>query len=160
MIGSGLISDVLMQANYRQIGATDIIADDDRGGAARQLDLARLPTLIAPNPRAAERMATALFLYSVATRGQGRRGATEAAAKAAAFVPDAEFRIADADLVLAELHNPESGMAALERIEGRADSRRAGYFPRDRPYTCYSVRRVPASPTSIEMTSSQRECSV
>jgi hypothetical protein len=119
VIGSGLISDARTQANYRQIGATDVVADDDRGGVARQLDLARPPTLFATNPRAAERMATALFLYSVGARGQGRRGGTEAELKAAAFAADAGFGITDADVVLQELQSAETGLAALERIEGR-----------------------------------------
>lgn len=119
VIGSGLISDARAQANYRQIGATDVVADDDKSGCARQLDVARQGTLFAQNPRAAERMATALFLYSLGTRGQGRRGATEAELKAAAFVPDPNLGIADAEVVLSELQSAETGLAALERIEGR-----------------------------------------
>ena len=47
-----------------------------------------------------------------------RRGATEAELKAAAFVPDAGFSVAEADGVLAELSNPDTGLAALERTPG------------------------------------------
>lgn len=122
IIGSGLIADARTQANYRGIASADIIGDDETTGAARLLDLARDDTALqfAPvNPRAAERMATALFLYSVVgTRAQGRRGATEAELKAAAFVPDGRFSVADAEGVLAELSDPDIGLAALERTPG------------------------------------------
>jgi len=121
IIGSGLIAEPRTQANYRQIGATDVVSEDDRGGTARLLDLARPHSVFsAANPRPAERAATALFLYSVmGPRVQGRRGATENELRAACFVPDASFGFADADAVLQELQDSASGLAALERIEGR-----------------------------------------
>lgn len=121
IIGSGLIADARTQANYRQIGATDVVSEDDRAGAARLLDLARGSTAFSSvNPRPAERAATALFLYSVAgPRAQGRRGATESELKAACFVPDTRFGLADADAVLHDLQDSTAGLAALERIEGR-----------------------------------------
>jgi len=122
IIGSGLIADARTQANYRGIASADIIGDDENTGAARLLDLARGDTalrFVTVNPRAAERMATALFLYSVVgTRAQGRRGATEAELKAAAFVPSDWFSVADAEGVLAELSDPDTGLAALERTPG------------------------------------------
>jgi Protein of unknown function (DUF499) len=123
IIGSGLIADGRTQANYRGIASADIVGDNQSTGAARLLDLARdagaTVQFVTVNPRAAERMATALFLYSVVgTRAQGRRGATEAELKAAAFVPDAGFSVAEADGVLAELSNPDTGLAALERTPG------------------------------------------
>lgn len=120
--GSGLIADARTQANYRGIASADIIGDDEKTGAARRLDLDRDDTalqFVTVNPRAAERMATALFLYSVVgTRSQGRRGATEAELKAAAFVPNGRFRVADAEGVLGELSDPDTGLAALERTPG------------------------------------------
>jgi hypothetical protein len=118
IIGSGLISDPKTQANYRQIAATDIVAGDDKGGSARLLDARRTDT---SNPRAAERAATALFLCSiVGTRGQGKQGATEAELKAAMFVPDASFALADADGVIAELKDFEAGgLAAIQTIPGK-----------------------------------------
>jgi len=121
IIGSGLIADPRTQANYRQIGATDVVSEDDRAGTARLLDLARGSTEFSSvNPRPAERAATALFLYSVVgPRAQGRRGATESELKAACFVPDASFGVAEADAVLHELQDATTGLAALERIEGR-----------------------------------------
>jgi hypothetical protein len=122
IIGSGLIADARTQANYRGIASADIIGDDEDTGAARLLDLARADTalqFVTVNPRAAERMAAALFLYSVVgTRAQGRRGATEAELKAAAFVPSGRFSVADAEGVLGELSDPDIGLAALERTPG------------------------------------------
>lgn len=121
IIGSGLIADPRTQANYRQIAATDVVGEDDKTGTARLLDTGRESTTISSvNPRVAERAATALFLYSViGPRAQGRRGATENELKAACFVPDHQFGLADADVVLHELQDPTDGLAALERIEGR-----------------------------------------
>lgn len=121
IIGSGLIADPRTQANYRQIGATDVVGEDDHTGTARLLDVGRGSTMFSSvNPRPAERAATALFLYSVVgPRAQGRRGATEHELKAACFVPDHQFGLADADAVLHELQDSTSGLAALERIEGR-----------------------------------------
>jgi Protein of unknown function (DUF499) len=122
IIGSGLIADARTQANYRGIASADIVGDDEKTGAARRLDLDRGDTalqFVSFNPRVAERMATALFLYSVVgTRAQGRRGATEAELKAATFVPSGHFSVADAEGVLAELSDPDTGLAALERTPG------------------------------------------
>ena len=121
VIGSGLIADDKTAANYRQLAAADVVSDDGDRGAARLLDLQRSGTPFASaNPRAGERMASALFLLSmVGARSQGRQGATEAELKAASFVPDVAFEVSQADSVLAELCDPERGLAALERIEGR-----------------------------------------
>lgn len=121
IIGSGLIADDKTAANYRQLAATDIVSDDGDRGAARLLDLHRSKApFAAANPRAGERMATALFLLSiVGARTQGRQGATEAELKAAGFVPDVSYDVAQAESVLAELGDPDAGLAALERIEGR-----------------------------------------
>jgi hypothetical protein len=122
VIGSGLISDSKTQANYRQIASTDIVSIDDSGGAARILDLRRAKALFSlTNPRAAERAATALFLCSiVGTRSQGKQGATEAELKAATFVPEATFALADADAIIAELKDMEAGgLAAVEVIAGK-----------------------------------------
>ena len=65
------------------------------------------------NPRAAERAATALFLYSVVgTRAGGRLGATENELEAAMFVPDVSFAHADAEGLLEELCDKDHGLAA------------------------------------------------
>ena len=122
VIGSGLIVDTRTQANYRQIASADIVAADDHNGAARTLDRQRTDTLVTgANPRAAERAATCLFLCSViGARGGGRQGATEPELKAAMFVPDATFPIAEADAVIAELLDVEGGgLASVEQLAGK-----------------------------------------
>jgi hypothetical protein len=121
IIGSGLIADSKTQANYRQISSTDIVSVDDDSGAARVLDRRRSALFMTVNPRAAERAATALFLCSiVGTRGQGRQGATEIELKAATFVPDPSYGLADADAIIAELKDVEAGgLSALESIAGK-----------------------------------------
>lgn len=122
VVGSGLIVDTRTQANYRQIASADIVAADDRNGAARVLDRQRKNSLLTQaNPRAAERAATCLFLCSViGARGGGRQGATEAELKAAMFVPDAVFSLAEADTVVADLLDVDGGgLASVEHIAGR-----------------------------------------
>jgi hypothetical protein len=122
VIGSGLISDTRTQANYRSLASADIVAPDDEKGSARILDLARSGVLYANvNPRPAERGATCLFLCSVVgSRSGGKQGATEPEMKAAMFVPDNAFGLADADAVLAELKDVDGGgLASLEEIAGK-----------------------------------------
>ena len=119
LLNSGLIPDQRTTASYREIASTEVVADDDQRGTARQLDLKRTGDAYLANPRAAERASTALFVYSIGQRPQGRQGATEAELKAAAFVPDTSFGEGDADVVLAELRSSDDGLAALEELPGR-----------------------------------------
>lgn len=122
VINSGLIVDTRTQANYRQIASADIVAADDRKGAARELDRARPDGVIGPlNPRAAERAATCLFLCSViGARAGGRQGATEAELKAAMFVPSGNYPIGEADTVIAELLAVEGGgLSSVEHLAGK-----------------------------------------
>lgn len=121
ILGSGLISDTKTQANYRSLAQNDIVALDDETGAARTLDLKREPGVWGDsNPRAAERAATTIFLASiVGSRGQGKRGATESETKAATSVPTVAFGIGDADGVVRDLQDPDTGLAALEVISGK-----------------------------------------
>ena len=122
IIGSGLISDTRTQANYRSIASADIVSGDGQTGAARMLDRERTGEQpAAVNPRAAERAATCLFLCSiVGSRGGGRQGASEPEIKAAMFVPDAAFGLADADSVLAQLKDVDGGgLASVEPIPGK-----------------------------------------
>ncbi len=124
VIGSGLINDTRTQSNYRSLASADIVSGDDKTGAARTLDLEhqRHNALFASvNPRAAERAATCLFLCSVVgSRGGGRQGASEPEMKAAMFVPDAAFGLADADSVLNELKDIDGGgLASVEVIPGK-----------------------------------------
>lgn len=123
IIGSGLISDPKNQSNYRGIAENDVVDQSDTKGSARELDLARALEATAPfvavNPRASERAATALFLYSVVgTRAGGRLGATENELKAASFVPDASFAHSDAEALLEELCDKDRGLAAIEERPG------------------------------------------
>lgn len=121
LLNSGLIEDQRTVSSYREIAGTEVVADDDERGTARQLDLKGEPAPIYAevNPRAVERTATALFLYSISPRPQGRRGATEYELKAASFVPDATYGVGDAEVVMANLRSPETGLAALEEIPGK-----------------------------------------
>lgn len=117
LLGSGLIVDEATAANFRQVAANDVVSDDDNGGLARGLDIARQTPWNALNPRAAQRMATALFGFSImGPRSQGRQGATETELKAAAFVPDVGFGYPDAQVVLEELKHPDAGLGSLEHI--------------------------------------------
>jgi len=122
VIGSGLISDARTQSNYRSLASADIVSGDDRTGSARVLDRERHGALFAEvNPRAAERGATCLFLCSVVgSRGGGRQGATEPEIKAAMFIPDASFGLADADSFLNEMKDIDGGgLASVEVIHGK-----------------------------------------
>jgi Protein of unknown function (DUF499) len=122
VIGSGLIADTRTQANYRQIASADIVASDDHAGAARILDRQRSNVSVRDaNPRAAERAATCLFLCSVVgARAAGRQGATEAELKAATFVPDPRFPLAEADTVIGELLDVDGGgLASVEPLAGK-----------------------------------------
>ena len=120
LLNSGLISDTRTVASYREIAGVEVVSGDDKSGTARQLDLERTDHLYGnTNPRAAERAATALFVYSIGPRPQGRNGATEAELKAATFVTDASYAPGDAEVVVTELRDANSGLAALEEIPGR-----------------------------------------
>lgn len=129
ILDSGLISDPKTQSNYRSLAQNDIVAVTDQGGTARLLDLNRpnAPWSSA-NPRAAERAATVIFLASiVGARGQGRRGASEAEIKAGTAVPDTDYGHTDADIVVKDLADPDTGLAALEPIPGKG-GQQARYY--------------------------------
>jgi hypothetical protein len=64
-----LVPDQRTTASYREIASTEVVADDDQRGTARQFDLKRTSHPYASsNPRAAERAAMALFVYSIGQR--------------------------------------------------------------------------------------------
>jgi len=121
LLGSGIVADQRTVASFREIAAAEIAGSDDERGAARHLDRTRERSCgyIDLNPRAAERMASALFVYSLAPREQGRRGATESELKAAAFIPGSGFGSGDAEVVLTQLRSPDDGLAALEELPGK-----------------------------------------
>lgn len=73
-LNAGVIQDSSTIQSYREIAQSDIVDAEEARGAARQADLERSQDLFAhTNPRVAERMATALFVYSRAARTR-RRG--------------------------------------------------------------------------------------
>ena len=120
LLDSGLVSDQRTQSSLREICAGDIVDPDhlDRG-TARLADLRRSGSGWEQlNPRAAERMATALFTYTLSPRPQGRRGATEAELLAASFVPSNAFGHGDAEVVWQELCHPADGLAAVDSTAG------------------------------------------
>ncbi len=120
LLGSGIIESDTTVANYRQVIATDIVGEGGKGGVAAGMDQAYASTdpWHKLNPRAAQRMATALLLYSLAPRAGGKLGATEAEIKAASFVPDASYAATDAETVFNGLKDTDTGLGALDVMAG------------------------------------------
>lgn len=125
LLDSGIIPDQRNTTNYREIAANDVVDPDDERGAARRIDIDRSQGLLAEtNPRVAERMATALWLLSLAPRSQGLIGATEAELRIAGFVPDPACSLAEIDAVLATLRSADKGISTLDERPGRGGSAR------------------------------------
>ena len=121
LLDSGLVTDQRTVASLREIANAEI-ADPDHPerGVARRLDLQREPTgWNHLNPRAAERAATALFVYSISPRPGGRRGATQPEILAAAFVAANSFGPGDAEVVWTELCDHNSGLTAIDTLPGK-----------------------------------------
>jgi len=98
---------------FRQVASTDVVTRDGTGGRARAADAtiaARRLALSQPSP--AERMATALYCYSLVPRDQARRGATKAEMLASVYAPGCEFQAADE--VFGLLVADDEGLGALE----------------------------------------------
>ncbi len=130
LLDSGLVTDQRTQASLREI-ATVEIADPDHPdrGTARALDTSReAKGWNADNPRAAERAATAMFVYSISPRPNAKRGATEAEIKAATFVPVNSYGSGDAEVVLAELFSQENGLVAYDMVKGTGGQPPRYYF--------------------------------
>lgn len=130
LLDSGLVTDQRTQASLREIASVEIADPDhvDRG-TARLLDLNRpAQGWNADNPRAAERAATAMFVYSVSPRPNAKRGATEAEIRAATFVPVNSYGPGDAEVVLAELFHPDSGLVAYDMVKGAGGQPPRYYF--------------------------------
>ena len=118
LLSSGVIASDALAANYRQVMTTDIADPTGKSGVATAMDRSWMhETWHRANPRAAQRMGTALLLYSLAARG-GTAGATDPEIRAAAFVPDLAFRWQDAETVFNALSDPETGLGSLETIPG------------------------------------------
>ena len=120
LLSSGLVADEKTQANLREVASVDIVDQHNpERGAASRLDAAREEGWAKYNPRAAERMATALFVRSLCPRAGGARGATEAELFAASFVPSGAYGTGDAETVAAELLETEEGAASVDSLPGR-----------------------------------------
>ena len=101
LLNSGVIPDQKTVTNYREIAANDVVDPDDMRGAARRIDVERSEGLLAQfNPRAAERIATCMYVASLAPRSQGATGATDAELRVAAFVPAPECDLGEIDAVV------------------------------------------------------------
>ena len=129
LLSSGLVADEKTQANLREVASVDI-ADrhNPERGAARRLDTVREEGWVQHNPRAAERMATALFVRSLCPRAGGDRGATGAELFAASFVPSNAYGTGDAETVAAELLETEAGAASVDALPGRGGAPKRWVF--------------------------------
>lgn len=130
LLDSGLVADQRTQASLREVAASEIVdPDHPERSTARWLDLQREQGWNEVNPRAAERAATALFVYSIAPRPDARRGATEAEIITATFVPVNSYGYGDAEIVFSDLLGPGSGgLVAYDIAEGRGPNPRRWYF--------------------------------
>jgi len=89
LLNSGLLlgNDRAIQG-YRAVATTDITSADGGSGRAVEIDRKLVDAKVdTGQPCPAVRMATALFNYSLVSRGQGRRGATKAELMAALLLP-------------------------------------------------------------------------
>ena len=129
LLSSGLVADDKTQANLREVASVDIIDQHNpERGAARHLDTVRDEGWIRHNPRAAERMATALFLRSLCPRANGARGATEPELLAASFVPGGGYGTGDAEAVAAQLLETDDGVASVDVFPGRGSAPKRWVF--------------------------------
>jgi hypothetical protein len=131
ILGSGLVEDDRTIANYRSLAEVEIVNHDDSSGTARRQDLERPASpWTESNPRTAERAATFIFLASiVGTLRPGRgRGASAPEVKAATSVPDVNYTVTDADVVVEELVNINRGMSALDIAPGQGNNKPARYY--------------------------------
>ena len=129
LLSSGLVADEKTQANLREVASVDIVDQHNpERGAAQRLDAAREDGWLQFNPRAAERMATALFVRSLCPRAGGARGATEAELFAASFVPSNAYGTGDAETVAAELLQTEAGAASVDSLPGRGGAPKRWVF--------------------------------
>lgn len=89
LLNSGLLlgNDRAIQG-YRAVATTDISSADGSSGKAVEIDRRLIESKVdAGQPNPAQRMATALFNFSLVGRAQGRRGATKAELMAALMLP-------------------------------------------------------------------------
>lgn len=123
VLSSGLLHGNERQVvGMRQVAEKDITSTDQGDGQAVLVDqrITDSRPWAAIQPQPAVRLATALWMYSVAVRAQGKRGATKAELLAALYVPDSLFTFADAEEVFNALTDDEDerGLGALDVIPG------------------------------------------
>lgn len=120
LLDSGLVADARTESSLREVALAEIVdPDHDDRGTARLIDRrAAADGVRAENPRAAERMAAALFVYSLCPRPRGRRGATEPELHAAAFVPVNAYGYGDSEIVLGDLFDSGDGLVAFDKTPG------------------------------------------
>lgn len=130
LLDSGLVTDQRTQSSLREIAAAEIIdPDHEERGTARLLDVGRGDQgWNTENPRAAERAATAMFVYSVSPRPNAKRGATQAELAASTFVPVNSYGPGDAEVVLAELFDQDRGLVAYDVAKGSGGQAARYYF--------------------------------
>lgn len=123
VLSSGLLHGNERQVvGMRQVAEKDISSADRTSGQAvivdQRLTDGRNWADVQPQP--AVRLATALWMYSVAVRAQGKRGATKAELLAAVYVPDERFAFGDAEEAFNVLTDDEDerGLGALDMIAG------------------------------------------
>ena len=129
LLDSGLVADTRTQSSLREVALAEIVDPDraDRGTAWLIDRRAAAEGLRAENPRAAERMAAALFVYSLCPRPRGRRGATEPELHAAAFVPVNAYGLGDSEIVLGDLFESGDGLVAFDKTPGTGGNNPARY---------------------------------
>ena len=124
LLSSGLVTGQRIQSSLREICTGDICdPDNPERGTARAHDLRRgndpsPPAWADASPRASERAATALLVYTISPRPQGARGATGAEMLTATFVPHPAYGIGDAEAVWQRLQDANVGLAALDSKDG------------------------------------------
>ena len=133
VLSSGLLHGNERQiVGMRQVAEKDVTSADQTDGQAVLVDRRMIDGRgwehLQPLPSV--RLATALWMYSVAVRAQGRRGATKPELLAAVYVPDEHFTFADADEVFNALTDDEDerGLGALDVIQGGGGGTPARYL--------------------------------
>lgn len=114
----------------RQVAQLDVVNVDRTHGYALNTDAEFNKdgrSWASSNPRAAERLATALWMYSLVPRGNTKRGATKAELLAATFVPDSSFTFPDAEEIFNNLTDFEEGLGSLDVMEGSGGNTPARY---------------------------------
>lgn len=127
VLASGVLhSNERQIVGMRQVAEKDITSTDRSDGQAIHVD-ARVTegrAWASAQPQPAVRLATALWMYSVAVRAQGKRGATKAELLASIYIPDQVFTFADAEEVFNALTEDEEerGLGALDVVKGGGGS--------------------------------------